>query len=132
MENSQIEKGLPLEKITWQSRLYALYTYAYLTVVYYLSKLSLRRVGMNASPVWWFSATLWGGVSYLIISDYLRYGNANDLNQIWLLCSLLWAQFGLAGAFSALTKGEMNRVPDYLFQAVFPPLLLHFILSSIV
>ena len=127
MENCQTEKNPPLHKITWINRVNGLCFYGYLVVMYHFKKIVLK-----ASPVWWLSATVWSVVSYIIISDYMRHGDAANVNHIWFLCSILWAQFGLASAFSSLMKNETDRIPGCLFRAVFPPLLLHLILFSIV
>ena len=127
MENRETEKKPPIHKITMINRLKGICFYACLTILYHL-----RKIGRNASPVWWFAATIWGLVSYVIISDYLRYGDMANLSQIYLLCSLLWALFGFGAVFSSLMKNEIKRIPGCLFRAVFPPLVLHFVLFSIV
>lgn len=84
---------------------------------------------MRASPIWWFSATLWSVCSYILIADYLSYGDPAYKQDLWIAFSLLWGQFGFARLFSSILKRQSHQIPDRVFQAFFPPLFLRFMLS---
>ncbi len=87
---------------------------------------------MKTPIIWWIMAGVWGVASYAILDNYIQIGSPEHLNQIWFLCSLIWAQFGLAGAFAAMGRRQLKQAFDRLFIAVFPPLLLHLIVFSLI
>ena len=97
------------------------------------AQFELKKLGGKAPPVWLFGSLVWGMASYGLISRYASFGNLNDLNELkemWLIYSLFWAQFGLAGVMVSLVKKARDKVYKYLFVTAIPPLLLHVAIFS--
>lgn len=113
-------------KAAWPNRLYAYYTLSYLVVFY-----EIRKIFKMAPAIWWVMALLWGTASYSILHHFIDRGREINPTFIWYMCSLIWFMFGFAGIFSSLIKRTTHLIPNKLFIAVFPPLLLHFLFFSI-
>jgi len=65
------------------------------------------------------------------LSAYLEIGDPAYLNELWFVLSLLWWQFGFAGIFQCLRRNERDKLFPLLMVASLPPLLLHFVMFSL-
>jgi hypothetical protein len=125
MKTDNTNNSLSLTVSHLSKRFYAYYTYIYLVTAY-----NIRKVSKMAPRIWWFMATLWGGASYAILTQTPGMENPDSFQTLWFLCSLIWAMFALAGAFSSLVKREMKQVADRVIMSMLPPLLLHVIIFA--
>ncbi|MBF0371059.1 MAG: hypothetical protein HQL52_16540 [Magnetococcales bacterium] len=93
---------------------------------------SFRKIMKKAPGIWWFAALIWGGSSYAILVSYIPTGDPEQLNTIWMLCSLMWLQFGLASTLYMFAKKNLSEAANRLFVTLLPPLTLHFVIFSLV
>lgn len=127
MDPKSGESGLTVTESAWRRQVTAY-------VVYFrvLGRQALGDMWHRAPLRWWVGALVWGVASYAILVNHLEISGVARLNETWLICSLMWAQFGLAAVFAALTKRQMEVAANRLFITLVPPLLLHLIIFSIV
>ena len=74
---------------------------------------------------WIISAWIWGILCSVILEEYKRKGDPLYLQDIFLMLTLLWAQFGFAGLFNALYSRRYNRLSGYAAITIVPPLILY-------
>jgi hypothetical protein len=69
----------------------------------------VARFPRNPVPLWLAGMLVWGAISLLVLLRYRAIGGeARELNELWLLMSLLWVQFGCAALF-AEWRGKGGR-----------------------
>lgn len=67
----------------------------------------------------------WCWVSLVIMLEYLAGGDADHVEELWLVLSLLWWQFGFAGIFNALRRARQRDVPFLVLVTLVPSLLVY-------
>ncbi|MBF0447288.1 MAG: hypothetical protein HQL67_03720 [Magnetococcales bacterium] len=128
MNLSDSDRKRTVVKPQWYQHISAL-------AIYYriLGVNAVEKVAAKGTPLWWILALCWGGLSFVVLSNYYQsQTNPIYMNELWFLLSLLWAQFGFAVAFGALANRNIPLLIDKLFMAVFPPLILHFAIFTTV
>lgn len=89
---------------------------------------SIRR-----ESLWVAAALLWGGVSLIIVGAYRGIGGQPaQVGELWLLMSLLWAQFGFAAMFADWRRNRGRRFRTLLMRTLLPPLVLHFVIFGVI
>ncbi len=79
-------------------------------------------------PLWLVGALVWGAVSVVVLSEYRGLGGQlRELNELWFLMSLLWAQFGFAAIFADWRRHRGRNFRALLLRTLLPPLILHVI-----
>jgi len=78
--------------------------------------------------LWVLAAIAWGGISALVMSEYIRIGDRRYVQELGFLLSLLWVQFPFAALFQDLRMRGGRNVGKLLPVLVLPPLLLGIVL----
>jgi len=88
---------------------------------------------IGRESLWIVGALLWGGVSLIIVSEYRGIGGQPaQVRELWLLMSLLWAQFGFAALFADWRRNRGRRFRVLLMRTLLPPLVLHFVVFGVI
>ena len=85
----------------------------------------MARFPRNPVPLWLAGMLVWGAISLAVLLRYRAIGGqVRELNELWLLMSLLWVQFGCAALFAEWRQGG-HRFRPLLLRTLLPPLVLH-------
>ncbi len=84
----------------------------------------MRGLSKGFYRPWILAAIVWGGVSALVLNEYLRIGDRNYLKELWFLLSLLWAEFPFAALFQDLRMRGGRNVAKLVPVLLLPPLVL--------
>lgn len=86
----------------------------------------MRALGRwRAFRAWILGAAGWCGVSLVVMLEYLAGDDAKYVDELWLVLSLLWWQFGFAGIFTALRHYRYRDVPLLVLVTLLPSLVLY-------
>ena len=86
----------------------------------------MRKSLRDADLFWLLGGLAWGGMSLVVLLEYRRIGGgARELNELWLLLSMFWGQFGFAAMFNDWRKNRGRNFRGILLRTVLPPLILH-------
>jgi len=92
----------------------------------------IRKNPFGPNALWVAGAVAWGGVSWLIVNEYRQLGGeSRELQELWFLMSLLWAQFGFAAMFADWRRNRGRRIRILLLRTLLPPLVLHFVIFGL-
>ncbi len=95
--------------------------------------MSWRRISIGPDIPWVAAALAWGAASWLIVDEYRKLGGEpRQLQELWLLMSLLWVQFGFAALFADWRRNRGRRFRTLLLRTLLPPLVLHFVIFGLV
>ncbi len=74
---------------------------------------------------WFIAAGGWCLITLILLDEYNRIGDPRYLEELFLLLSLLWAEFGFAAIFNAAYHGRFSHLRPYLVITLLPPLWVY-------
>ena len=88
----------------------------------------MARIQPRPDYLWVAGALVWGAISLVVLLQYRKLGGqVRELNELWFLMSLLWAQFVLAAIFADWRHNRGRNLGPLVLRLILPPLLLHLV-----
>ena len=88
----------------------------------------MARMPQGLGHLWVAGVLAWGGLSLVVLLQYRKLGGqARELNELWFLMSLLWAQFGLAAIYADWRHQGGRNLGPLVLRLILPPLVLHLV-----
>ena len=94
--------------------------------------MAIQWASIGRESRWIWAALVWGALSLVIVREYRAIGGEPaQVQELWLLMSLLWVQFGFAALFADWRHNRGRGFRRLIFRTLMPPLVLHFVVFGI-